>query len=195
MALFGKGGPRWRAGARKSSAPAGRASASARFRSRPSQDVTLDGTPRVRVRRAIVNGRLGPPKTKHSRRDVPLPADLAQELRERRLRAEWCADGDLIFPNRNGESLNVRNLRRRHFKPAAKKAGAPWVRGFHVLRHTAASMLFERGANAVQVQRWLGHHSPAFTLDTYVQLNDDLGDPLDLPGVFPGAWQADGSGF
>ena len=42
-------------------------------------------------------------------------------------------------------------------------------------------MLFERGANAVQVQRWLGHHSPAFTLATYVHLlNDDFGTPLDL---------------
>jgi integrase len=42
-------------------------------------------------------------------------------------------------------------------------------------------MLFARGANAVQVQRWLGHHSPAFTLATYVHLlADDLGEPLDL---------------
>jgi len=31
----------------------------------------------------------------------------------------------------------------------------------------------------VQVQRWLGHHSPSFTLDTYVHLLDaDLGEPL-----------------
>jgi len=42
-------------------------------------------------------------------------------------------------------------------------------------------MLFERGANAVQVQRWLGHHSAAFTLATYVHLLDgNLGDALDL---------------
>jgi hypothetical protein len=35
------------------------------------------------------------------------------------------------------------------------------------------------GRNAVQVQRWLGHHSPSFTLDTYVHMLDpDLGDPL-----------------
>jgi hypothetical protein len=35
------------------------------------------------------------------------------------------------------------------------------------------------GRNVVQVQRWLGHHSPSFTLDTYVHLLDsDLGDPL-----------------
>jgi hypothetical protein len=33
----------------------------------------------------------------------------------------------------------------------------------------------------VQVQRWLGHHSAAFTLATYVHLLDgDIGAPLDL---------------
>ena len=42
-------------------------------------------------------------------------------------------------------------------------------------------MLFAEGRNAVQVQRWLGHHSPAFTLNTYVHLLDgDLGEPLAL---------------
>jgi integrase len=36
-----------------------------------------------------------------------------------------------------------------------------------------------RRRNAVQVQRWLGHHSPAFTLATYVHLLDgDLGEQL-----------------
>jgi hypothetical protein len=30
------------------------------------------------------------------------------------------------------------------------------------------------------MQRWLGHHSPAFTMARYVHLlNDDLGDPLE----------------
>jgi integrase len=58
--------------------------------------------------------------------------------------------------------------------------------GFHTLRHTAASLLFARAdgspsANLVQVQRFLGHHSPAFTLATYVHLLDnDLGAGLDL---------------
>jgi integrase len=42
-------------------------------------------------------------------------------------------------------------------------------------------MLFERGANAKQVQRWLGHHSPSFTLDTYVHLLDErLPEPIAL---------------
>jgi len=37
------------------------------------------------------------------------------------------------------------------------------------------------GLNASQVQLWLGHHSPAFTLATYVHLlPDDLPDPDNL---------------
>ena len=49
--------------------------------------------------------------------------------------------------------------------------------GFHTFRHTCATMLFRHGLNAKQVQMWLGHHSPAFTLATYVHLlPDDLPD-------------------
>src|SRR5438132_10072604 len=66
-------------------------------------------------------------------------------------------------------------------QPAAEEAGVPWA-GFHTLRHTCASRLFAEGRNAVQVQRWLGHSDPGFTLRTYVHLlNDDLGEPLALP--------------
>jgi len=70
---------------------------------------------------------------------------------------------------------------RRQREPAAEEACVSWV-GFHAFRHTAASMLFAEGRNAVQVQRWLGHHSAAFTLATYVHLLDgDIGAPLTLP--------------
>jgi integrase len=40
--------------------------------------------------------------------------------------------------------------------------------GFHTFRRTVASRLFADDRNAVEVQKWLGHHSPSFTLDTYV---------------------------
>ena len=71
-------------------------------------------------------------------------------------------------------------MRRRVLAPVAEEVGAPWA-GFHTFRHTCASMLFERGFNAKQVQRWLGHHSPSFTIDTYVHLlRDDLDEPLEL---------------
>lgn len=71
------------------------------------------------------------------------------------------------------------NLRRRVLLPAREKVGLDWI-GFHAFRHTCATLLFAEGRNAVQVQRWLGHHSPAFTLATYVHLLDgDVGAPLE----------------
>jgi len=145
------------------------------------QDLRLDGSrPIVKVRRALVRGRYGPPKSRHAKRDVPLSADLVSELRERRRDAEWGRDEDLVFPSEIGTPLNHSNMMRRTLRPVAEEVGAPWA-GFHTFRHTCASMLFDRGANAKQVQRWLGHHSPSFTLDTYVHLlEDDLGEPLDL---------------
>jgi hypothetical protein len=40
----------------------------------------------------------------------------------------------------------------------------------------------------VQVQRWLGHHAPSLTLDTYVHLMEgDLGDPLEAARVNAGS--------
>jgi len=143
--------------------------------------IHLDGShPHVKVRRAWTRGTMEPPKTRHGRRDVPLSYDLVRELRERRREAEWGRDDDLVFPSLTGVPLRYSNLRFRTLKPAVEEAGAPWA-GFHTLRHGCASMLFERGANAKQVQRWLGHHSPAFTLATYVHLlSDELDAPLDL---------------
>lgn len=141
----------------------------------------LDGSkPHVKVRRGIVRGRIGPPKTKQSRRDVGIPAAVVDELRAHRKATEYPGDDDLVFPALNGQPLNVSNVRRRALKPAAEEAGAGWA-GFHTFRHSYASMLFERGANAKQVQRALGHHSAAFTLSTYVHLLDgDEADALDL---------------
>ena len=145
------------------------------------QDLRLDAPrPIVKVRRALVRGRYGPPKSRHAKRDVPLSVDLVSELRERRRDAEWGRDEDLVFASATGTPLDHSNLMARVLRPVAEEVGAPWA-GFHTLRHTCASMLFERGANAKQVQRWLGHHSAAFTLDTYVHLlEDQLGEPLQL---------------
>lgn len=44
---------------------------------------------------------------------------------------------------------------------------------FHDLRHTAASLAVQAGANVKAVQRMLGHSSAAVTLDIYADLFDD----------------------
>jgi len=155
----------------------------------------LDGSsPHVKVRRGFVRGRIEPPKSRHGRRQVPLEHTLVAALRERRGDSEWPGDEDLVFPAGNGKVMSPNNLRRRVLKPAAEEACVAWV-GFHAFRHTCATLLFAEGRNAVQVQRWLGHHSAAFTLATYVHLLDgDLGDPLHIQTYGPMGYSAQGPG-
>ncbi|MFE3886670.1 tyrosine-type recombinase/integrase [Streptomyces lydicus] len=47
--------------------------------------------------------------------------------------------------------------------------------GFHVLRHTYASLLLEAGESVVTVARWLGHSSPAITLGYYAHFMPEAG--------------------
>jgi integrase len=130
----------------------------------------IDGSkPEVCVRRGIVKGRIEPPKTKHGRREVRLPAPLVY-----RLRAHLTAQPDqdstaLVFPNGNGDPLNPGNVRRRVLKALVEEVNAPWA-GFHTFRHTFASLHLSRGTNLLQLSRALGHHSAAFTLSRYTHL-------------------------
>jgi integrase len=129
---------------------------------------------RLRVRRRKGVGLvIGPLKSRYARRDVPIPLDLAD-----RLRALSTGEDELVFKSSTGTLVDPDNLAERVLAPACSEAGVEWA-GFHTFRHTVASRLFAEGRNAVQVQRWLGHHSPAFTLATYVHLlDDDFGEPL-----------------
>jgi len=132
--------------------------------------VQLDGiAPEVCVRRAIVRGRIEPPKTRYGRREVRLPDSLAARLRAR-IDGEPDHDSTaLLFPNEAGAPLDPANLRPRVLKPLVKEAGAPWA-GFHAFRHTFASIHLSRGTNLLQLSRALGHHSPASTLSRYTHL-------------------------
>lgn len=144
--------------------------------------LVLDGErPHVKVRQRVRRRRgeglvIGPLKSRHSKRDVPIPQELAD-----RLAAIGAAPDELVFRSATGSVLDPDNLASRVLAPACAAAGVEWA-GFHTFRHTVASRLFAEGRNVVQVQRWLGHHSASFTLDTYVHLLDnDLGEPLGGP--------------
>ncbi len=93
---------------------------------------------------------------------------MAQELWGLR-KAVRGAEDDLLFPGEGGRPLDGDNFRSRVWNPATTRAGVPWAT-FHTTRHTCASLLFRHGLNAKQVQRWLGHATASFTLDTYVHL-------------------------
>lgn len=131
--------------------------------------LALDGNrPHVRVRRALVRGRIEPPKSRHGRRDVPLSRGLVDCLRAH-LADVPDAEDALAFATASGTPLDADNLRRRVVKPLMGEAGAGWA-AFHTLRHTFASLQLATGVNVVQLSRALGHHSAAFTLDTYCHL-------------------------
>jgi integrase len=154
---------------------------------RPSEALALRwgdldfGRRRVRVRRSVNRGRVGPPKTRHGRRDVPLSPGMAQSLWNARKQRK-AADDAPVFVGRQGQPLE-RAAAYRAVKAAAKRAEVPWA-GLKTLRHSCATLLFRRGLNPKQVQAWLGHHSAAFTLATYVHLlPDDLPDPAFLDEV------------
>lgn len=47
--------------------------------------------------------------------------------------------------------------------------------GFHVLRHTYASITSEAGESVVTLARWLGHSSPTITLGYYAHFMPEAG--------------------
>jgi hypothetical protein len=57
----------------------------------------------------------------------------------------------------------------------------PWARKFHVLRHTACSIMARQGLREEQTQAILGHGSAEITRAVYTHLfPDDHGMALDL---------------
>jgi integrase len=119
------------------------------------------------------------PKTKRSRRTVPLPAGLVQQLREHRAtQAEALLKigvrSELVFANSEGTPLHWQNVTKRHFKPVLEKAGLPASFRLYDLRHSCATLLLQDGLNPKIVSERLGHASIVLTLDTYSHVLPDM---------------------
>jgi integrase len=89
----------------------------------------------------------------YEEREIPIPAELANLLRNSKAAASW------VFPSTKG-NLETHLLRR--LKRVAKLAGVEDAT-LHKFRHTYATRLLEGGADIVTVQRLMGHVSPATT--------------------------------
>jgi integrase len=152
------------------------------------EDVDLDNAT-VRVRRTLTrtdNGRrlaIGEPKTKKSRRTVRLTQRAVEALRSHltrqieeidRMMGDRYQDRGLVFAGEAGGLINPSNLRLRSFAPLLQRAGLPQIT-FHDLRHTCASLLFQRNVHPKFVQELLGHASVAITLDTYSHMLPGMG--------------------
>lgn len=163
----------------------------------------LGDRPHVKVREQVYRGERRRLKSRHARRDVPLSPSMRDRLLEHR-RDHFTGPDSPVFPSTTGTPLSPANVFNRVLSPAAIACGLyVEVEGAdgrtrkrsavtpHVLRHTCASLLFEEGRNVKQVQEWLGHADPGFTLRTYIHLLDaGLGEGLDLePRVNSGSTQ------
>jgi len=112
------------------------------------------------------------PKTKGSRRIVPLPAGLIAQLREHRSAQAKALlklgiRTDLLFSNSQGLPLMRSNLIKRHYKPALLAAGLRTDARLYDLRHTCATLLLLGGINPKVVSERLGHASIQLTMDVY----------------------------
>jgi integrase len=95
-------------------------------------------------------------KTNESRQ-IPVSDDLEQVFRE--IRREKHLTSEYVFTFRGEKMDNAKNS----FKSACRRAGIVDFH-FHDLRHTAASLLVQRGASLQEVGMILGHKSMAMTM-------------------------------
>ena len=110
----------------------------------------------IRVEQAYYRGLFGSPKTKGSRRTLPLPEVLVSPLARICEHATQAGEDDLVFQTRNGTPFSDTNLLHRHLKPAGRKLGMPWL-SWHTLRRTHATLLQAAGASLRDAQAQLGH--------------------------------------
>jgi integrase len=146
----------------------------------------------INVRRGY-NG--GPTKGKRARA-VPMPAILADRLREWRdesVGATGVHPDAYVWPGRDGAEMAPHTPTQAHAR-AMERAGLIHERGtdsigagkgrrsraaprpivtLHGLRHTYVSTLLAKGAALIDVARAAGHSSPAITAAVYAHLLDD----------------------
>ncbi|WP_173745419.1 tyrosine-type recombinase/integrase [Actinoplanes sp. TFC3] len=124
----------------------------------------------------------GDPKTAAGRRAVALDKHTIAVLRAHRRRQldrrdrrhaahqSWT-DSGYVFTRKDGEPINPSYATTR-FRILIDRAGLPPVR-LHDLRHGAASLAHEAGADLKTLQDLLGHSSIVVTADTYTSVLPD----------------------
>lgn len=112
-----------------------------------------------------------------------------EQQRERMGNCYYMGDQDYICLDETGHLLRPDYVTCK-FSQLVKKRGLKKIT-FHGLRHSCASMLYERGQDMKKIQEWLGHSTPVTTETIYAHLNVKHKDetawiandclPLELP--------------
>lgn len=120
----------------------------------------------IRVRRSQVLGRVGPPKTRKSRRNIALVAEQVQVLRDhRRCQVEQQHPGlerGLIFPSSTGAHCMWQHLGR-PLKKVAKELGIAFRVSTKCLRRSFNNLLRKQGVDRQVLRSLTGHTSESMT--------------------------------
>ncbi|HFI0137518.1 TPA: tyrosine-type recombinase/integrase [Streptococcus suis] len=114
------------------------------------------------------------PKTDAGNRQVAVPKNVIEDLinfhseMNDYFKNHELPKSDHIFPTIYGNYMCDRN-ERTTLKNRLMAAGLPEY-GFHLFRHTHASLMLNAGANWKELQIRLGHKSISTTMDTYAEL-------------------------
>lgn len=112
----------------------------------------------------------------HRQRVVALPALIRNKLRHHLEDSDIASEG-LVFASKKGRPLRYSNFRQRQWTPAVESAGFSGLE-IHELRHTAASLMIDQGADPKLIQTQLGHSSISITYDIYGHMFPDRLDEL-----------------
>jgi len=133
------------------------------------KDIKKDGSYKYKM---IVQ----PPKTKRSKREVPIPSKLIAPLQKYILnqKKKYFANGlpftddNVLFTTKSCKYIDAGN-QLKTFKRVLRRADVPY-RKFHNVRHTYATKLFETEVPLVTVSRLLGHANIQITANTYTHV-------------------------
>lgn len=113
-------------------------------------------------------------KSSSGRRTIPIPKFLVDVLAQH---LSAAPPSDFVFPSSSGGYMDYWNFKNRYWNRAVERAGLDGLT-FHELRHTAAALMVDLGANPVTVQRRLGHKDITTTLQIYGHLFPERDDEL-----------------
>ncbi len=110
----------------------------------------------VSIRQRVYRGLVDTPKSRHSVRDVALPAQLQRRLGEWKTLATDSSPKAWVFSSEAGSPLKRDNIWRRNFRPRLQKVGLEWA-NFQVMRRTHSTLMRELGIDPKLVADQQGH--------------------------------------